>query len=71
MAIMCHCNGVRERTIQRALRQGAASLGALQSACGAGTQCGGCQPALLALLEQHRESTSSAVSVAAFVGAPA
>ncbi len=56
MAIICHCEGVRDRTIASAVRRGATDLTAVQDECGAGTRCGGCEPAVLALIEQHRRA---------------
>jgi NAD(P)H-nitrite reductase large subunit len=53
MAILCHCEVVRDRTIVKAIHRGAHSLAAVQAACGAATSCGGCTPAVLDLLAQH------------------
>jgi bacterioferritin-associated ferredoxin len=54
MAIVCHCEAVRERTIQRAIRHGATTLEAVQDACGAATRCGGCEPVVRAMVAEHR-----------------
>lgn len=40
--IVCHCNGVSDRTIRKAVREGAADPVDVGRACGAGTCCGGC-----------------------------
>jgi NAD(P)H-nitrite reductase large subunit len=58
MAIICHCNVVRERTIQKAIRRGAATVEDIQAECGAATRCGGCEPEILAMLARadHFES---------------
>jgi bacterioferritin-associated ferredoxin len=40
--IVCHCHGVSDRTIRRAVRAGAATQGQVARACGAGAGCGGC-----------------------------
>ena len=53
MAIICHCEGVRDRTIASAVKRGATDLAAVQAACGAGTRCEGCVPAVEALIRQH------------------
>lgn len=57
MAIICHCEAVRERAIVKAIHHGARSLPDLRDACGAAARCGGCEPAVLDLLERHTTST--------------
>jgi bacterioferritin-associated ferredoxin len=67
MAIVCHCEAVRERTIQRAIRHGATTLEAVQDACGAAARCGGCEPTVRAMLAEHRNEHfvyESAVAIA-------
>jgi NAD(P)H-nitrite reductase large subunit len=58
MAIICHCNVVRERTIQKAIRRGAVTVEDIQAECGAATRCGGCEPEILSMLarDDHYES---------------
>jgi bacterioferritin-associated ferredoxin len=56
--IICHCHGVTDREIRRAVRDGARSLRMIGSACGAGSGCGGCQEAVQEILDG--EGTSSA-----------
>jgi bacterioferritin-associated ferredoxin len=41
---------VNDRTIHAAVAEGARSIEELQERCGAGTDCGGCHPALAELL---------------------
>jgi NAD(P)H-nitrite reductase large subunit len=53
MAIICHCNAVRERTIVKAIHRGAATVDELKAQCGAADACGGCEGALAQLLQQH------------------
>jgi len=62
MAIVCHCEAVRERTIVKAIHRGAHSLSDIQTACGAVTDCGGCTQAVLDLLDRHCDG-AEAVSV--------
>jgi bacterioferritin-associated ferredoxin len=52
--IVCHCNAVSDRAIRDAIRAGASSRGAVARRCGAGTYCGGCAPAIDALLDLER-----------------
>ena len=54
MAIVCHCNAVRERTIEKAIRRGAATLEDIQDQCGAAARCGGCEPIVRAMLDDRR-----------------
>lgn len=55
MAIICHCESVRDRAIVKAIHRGAATLPEVQAACGAATRCGGCEGAVLDLLQRHTE----------------
>jgi bacterioferritin-associated ferredoxin len=65
MAIVCHCNAVRERTIQKAIRRGATTLEDVQAECGAATRCGGCVPVVREMLaESHDYTYESVVAVA-------
>ena len=40
--LVCHCNGVSERAIRKAVRKGAANASEVGMRTGAGTCCGGC-----------------------------
>jgi bacterioferritin-associated ferredoxin len=53
VAIICHCNVVRERAIVTAIDCGATTLSELQAACGAATRCGGCTEAVCDLITRH------------------
>jgi bacterioferritin-associated ferredoxin len=59
--IVCHCNGVSDRSIRRAVRGGASSCREIAQTCNAGTFCGGCRPAIAELI---REEQSDAVAEA-------
>jgi assimilatory nitrate reductase electron transfer subunit len=54
--IVCHCNGVSDRTIRRALRTGCRTRGEIARACGAGRGCGGCRE----VIDEVMASESSA-----------
>jgi len=54
MAIICHCNAVRERTIEKAIRRGATSVDDIRAECGAAARCGGCEPAVRSMLADSR-----------------
>ena len=57
MAIVCQCVPVRDRAIVRAIHHGAVTLADVRAECGAATQCGGCEPAIEALLQRHAEAS--------------
>lgn len=70
MALICHCEAVRERTIVKAVQRGASTLDEVRAACGAATRCRGCEPAVIELLARHSPastSTRASVSVGASV----
>jgi bacterioferritin-associated ferredoxin len=48
--IACHCNVVCDSTVMDAISEGATSIEALASICGAGARCGGCHDSLDTLL---------------------
>jgi bacterioferritin-associated ferredoxin len=52
--IVCHCHGVSDRAIRRAVREGAADPAEVGQRCGAGTTCGGCLDTVRELV--HREA---------------
>ena len=53
MALICHCEVVRERTIVTSIERGAHTVEQLRADCGVARQCGGCEPAVRELLERH------------------
>jgi|AACY02.3.fsa_nt_gi Bacterioferritin-associated ferredoxin len=59
--LVCICNAVSESRIREAIREGAATLEALQSQLAVGTCCGKCTDDTCALLTEetvaHRNST--------------
>jgi bacterioferritin-associated ferredoxin len=52
--LLCHCRGVSDRVIDCAIACGARTLDEVADACGAGSQCGGCTPAIDELLQARR-----------------
>jgi bacterioferritin-associated ferredoxin len=61
MALICHCKLVSDRTIVAELAGGARSVEEVQARCGAATRCGGCLPALEALVAgTHRAAGAAA-----------
>ena len=49
--LMCHCIGVSDRAVRNAIRGGAQTPDEVGQACGAGSRCGGCRPAIESLIE--------------------
>ena len=63
MALVCHCNVVRERTIVKAIKRGATSVAEVQAACDAATRCGGCEPTIVRLIQEHAHTSDTLVAV--------
>ena len=57
--IVCHCHRVCDRTIRAAVKAGADTEEAVAHACGAGTGCGRCRPALSALIDSESRPVRS------------
>ncbi len=56
MMIICLCQGIREKDVRCAIRQGACTLAKLKSATGAGQGCGSCTQELRYLLHHKNGS---------------
>ena len=48
--IVCHCQGVSDRSIRQAVREGARSVRQVSRVCRAGRMCGGCRPVICELI---------------------
>jgi bacterioferritin-associated ferredoxin len=59
--IICQCNGISDRAIRKAVRDGASNHNDVVRACTAGMACGGCVPAIEEIIdaEQERVARSS------------
>lgn len=57
--IVCLCKGVSCSAIRRAIADGASSVEEVGMACGAGTDCGGCQGAIEDILEEERPGVAA------------
>jgi bacterioferritin-associated ferredoxin len=51
--IVCHCQGVSDRSIREAVREGARTVGQVARACRAGRMCGGCRPAICEIISRE------------------
>ncbi len=60
--LICHCNGVSDRTIRRVVREGARSVREVGRACGAGTCCQGCSEVIGEIIhtEQRQHASTTA-----------
>ncbi|KQQ91683.1 nitrite reductase large subunit NirB [Massilia sp. Leaf139] len=61
-AQICSCNDVSKGALCAAVRDGAASIGALKKCTGAGTACGGCVPLVTQVLNAELAQQGVAVS---------
>ena len=61
--IICQCNGISDRAIRKAVRDGASNRNDVVRACTAGMACGGCVPAIEEIIdaEQERVERSSLI----------
>jgi bacterioferritin-associated ferredoxin len=57
--LVCHCKGVTERDVRRAIESGACTPRAVARTCGAGSMCGGCRPVIDELLDLHDAAPAS------------
>ena len=62
--ILCHCMGVSDKSVRRAIQCGASSVRDVARTCGAGTGCGGCRPLIQELIRTEQHGTSRPVSAA-------
>ena len=60
--IICHCNGVTDRTVRRAVRDGASTRRQVARACRAGTGCGGCRASIQEILDTESRAGERSVS---------
>ena len=57
--ILCLCEGVNDRTVERVIDGGAATVAEIGERCGAGTGCGRCSCDLKDLLERGRANAKA------------
>ena len=62
--LVCHCNGISDRTIRRVVREGAKSVAEVSRECGAGSCCSGCSPTIMRIIrvETRSETQTSLIS---------
>ncbi|WP_408590922.1 molybdopterin-dependent oxidoreductase [Novosphingobium sp.] len=54
--VVCVCHGIGAKQIMAAAGQGAGSVAEIGSACGAGTNCGSCRPAIARMLRKWHDT---------------
>jgi len=57
--IVCHCKGITDRDIRKAVLEGASTRTDVESLCQAGTECGGCRPLIEQLVGVEPATTPS------------
>jgi len=62
--IICQCNGISDRAIRKAIRDGASDRNDVVRACMAGTACGGCVPTIDEIIEVERERNAGSALAA-------
>ena len=57
--LVCHCHAVNDHTIRQCVNDGARSENDVREACGAGSACGGCRPAIDRLIDLHHDASNA------------
>lgn len=65
--LVCHCRGVSDRQIKRAVKNGACSLREVARETGAGMRCGGCRSNVAQVVQDALKSELRPSSVASSV----
>jgi bacterioferritin-associated ferredoxin len=58
--LVCHCHRISDRTVKLCVRGGASTADDVGRSCGAGTACGGCRPAIEAIVRGLRLASGAA-----------
>lgn len=65
--LVCHCRGVSDRQIKRAVKNGACSLRDVARETGAGMRCGGCRSSVAQVVQQALENEHRPSSVSSMI----
>lgn len=65
--LVCHCRGVSDRQIKRAVKNGACTLREVARETGAGMRCGGCRSNVAQVVQEALQSELRPSSVASSV----
>ena len=52
--LVCHCNAATDQDIRRSAAKGEGSVADVAHGCRAGTSCGACVPAIVAILQRMK-----------------
>ncbi len=71
--LVCHCNGVSDRSVRRAVREGSLTVSEVGRACGAGTCCQGCSSTInrIIQIESHRQAQAAEAGAQPVANTPA
>ena len=53
--IVCICEGLNDKTLKAAIREGNTTLRSIRKACGAGGNCGSCVCDLKQMIREHSD----------------
>jgi len=59
--IVCHCQGVSDRSIRQAVHEGARSVRQVARVCRAGRMCGGCLPVISEIIAAESSEPATPV----------
>jgi len=65
--LVCHCRGVSDRQIKRAVKNGACSIREVARETGAGMRCGGCRTTVAEVVQEALQSEYRPSSVASMI----
>lgn len=68
--LVCHCNGVSDRAIRKAVRKGASNASDVGMRTGAGTCCGGCVDTVNEIIRAEASSSREKTAVADIISLP-
>ena len=60
--LVCHCEGIHDRTIRQVVRSGAQTCRQVDRACAAGGSCGDCRPLIRAIIAAERDEKHAAAA---------
>jgi bacterioferritin-associated ferredoxin len=66
--VVCLCQGVSDKSVQRAIDRGACSRRQVTEACGAGGVCGGCHSEIAEMIRECARKKSLAAGAARLIG---
>ena len=68
--LVCHCNGVSDRAIRKAVRKGASKASDVGMRTGAGTCCGGCVDTVNEIIRAEASSSREKAAIADIISLP-